>query len=56
MEKIKVEYDGYFGCITSEVYAVDPTREKFLIVDRSGYFKWVSCSDCQLYGWTEEDY
>ena len=56
MERFKVEYDGYHDCIVSEVYAVDSTRDRFLIVDRSGRFKWVDCDDCKIYGWDEEEY
>ena len=56
MERFKVEYDGYYGVITSYVYAIDPTREKFLIVDRDGRFKWVTCEDCKISGWYEEEY
>ena len=56
MKPFKVEYDGSYSVIVSEVYAVDSTREKFLIVDRNGRFKWVDCDDCTIYGWYEEEY
>ena len=56
MKPLKVEYDGSYDTIVSEVYAIDATREKFLIVDRSGRFKWVDCDDCTIYGWYEEEY
>ena len=55
MGRLKVYYDGPRECITSEVYAIDHQRDRFLIIDRHGYFKWVPTSECKLDGHKEKE-
>lgn len=49
MKQIKVSYRSTDGNVyQSFVYAVDTTKYKFLVANRSGYFDWVNTSDCRL--------
>lgn len=47
-ENLEVYYDDgeYEG--KSKVYYIDPNRDRFLIVDYHGYFRWVSTNDCEI--------
>lgn len=50
MLDFKIEYRGTcgdYGTI-SRVYEIDPARNRFLIVDENGQFKWVCIYDCVL--------
>lgn len=55
MKDFKVYYNGGWSDypIESEVYAIDAQRDRFLIVDTDGYFKWVDTEDCKLSGFEE---
>lgn len=44
-------YDEYDIGHISKVYAVDTTRDRFLVVDSHGYFIWVDTNLCKI----EED-
>jgi hypothetical protein len=44
----KVIWDGDGYNIYSEVYAVDMTRDRFLIVNDCGWFKWVPTNECRI--------
>lgn len=35
-------------CGTSKVYAIDTTRDRFLIVNACGEFLWVDTKDCTI--------
>lgn len=48
MKKIEVIWDGGRYTIRSEVYAIDTTRDRFLIVDDYDFFKWVPTDECQI--------
>ena len=50
MKDFKVYYDGgYSDCpFESEVYAIDTVRDRFLIANGDGYFKWVATTDCRV--------
>ena len=49
MENIKVSYRSAGGNIyQSFVYAVDTTKHKFLVANKSGHFDWVYTADCRL--------
>lgn len=49
-KEFKVVYaDTYIGEIISEVYMVDYSNDRFLIVDNDGWFKWVDVGSCKLY-------
>lgn len=48
MNNFKVIWDGDYYNIYSEVYAVDTTRDRFLIVDDHGWFKWVPTDECRV--------
>ena len=41
-------WDGGYYNIYSEVYAIDTTRDRFLIVDDDDWFKWVSIDECRI--------
>lgn len=51
----KVIWDGDYYNIYSKVYAVDMNRDRFLIVDDHGWFKWVPTDECRLDGKEDED-
>ena len=40
---------GWSRSITAKVYAIDTERDKFLIADDYGCFKWVDMDECVLY-------
>ena len=40
-------YDGCDCRRKSKVYAIDTVRERFLIADKNGKFKWVSIDECE---------
>ena len=46
--------DDYLGCIQSKVYSIDSVRDRFLIIDKDGWFKWVSTKDCRMVGYRDE--
>jgi hypothetical protein len=47
MENFEVIYDGDYYDIRSKVYAIDPIKDRFLIV-KDGRFKWVFTVDCSV--------
>ena len=48
MQNFKVIWDGDYYNIYSEVYAIDTARDRFLIVDDHGWFKWVPTDECRI--------
>lgn len=44
-------YDDYDAPCISKVYAIDTTRDRFLVVDSHGRFKWTDTKYCEI----EED-
>lgn len=44
--EVYCDNDDYTG--TSKVYAIDPTRDRFLIVNACGEFLWVDTKDCMI--------
>lgn len=48
MSNFKVTWDGDYYNITSKVYAIDTTRDRFLIVTDDGWFKWVPTDECRV--------
>ena len=48
MNNFKVIWDGDYYTITSVVYAIDTTRDRFLIVDDHNWFKWVPTDECRV--------
>ena len=55
MNTFKVIWDGDYYDIYSEVYAIDANRDRFLIVDDSGWFKWVPTDECKIDGKEADD-
>ena len=49
MSNFKVVWDGDYYNIRSEIYAIDTTRDRFLIVTDDGWFKWVPTDECRIY-------
>lgn len=47
-EILEIYYDDGEHEGKSKVYYIDPHRDRFLIVDYRGYFKWVDTNDCQI--------
>ena len=47
IENLEIYYDNDPEFIRSKVYAINSTSDRFLIVDRNGWFKWVPISDCR---------
>lgn len=41
-------YDIYDCPHKSKVYAIDTTRDRFLVVDEDGHFEWVETEDCEI--------
>lgn len=41
-------YDAYDCPHKSKVYAIDTTRDRFLVVDEDGHFEWVETEDCEI--------
>lgn len=41
-------YDGGFRSGRSKVYAIDTIRDRFLIVDDDGDFRWAGTEDCEI--------
>lgn len=41
-------YDEYDDEHRSKVYHIDANRDRFLIVDDNGNFRWVDTDDCKL--------
>jgi hypothetical protein len=49
MPDIYVRWYDEHGCShNSPVYFVDSTRDRFLVVTKDGYFRWVFTSNCEL--------
>lgn len=48
MLDFEVFYDDNYYHGRSKVYAIDTTRDRFLVVDDDGYFRWVKTEDCEL--------
>lgn len=44
----EVVWEGEYYTQRVDVYYVDPTRDRFLIVGDDGWFKWVDTSDCRI--------
>lgn len=47
-ENLEVYYDDGEHEGKSKVYYIDPNRDRFLIVNYHGYFRWVSTNDCAI--------
>lgn len=41
-------YDEYDDEHPSKVYYIDANRDRFLVVNEDGFFKWVDTDDCKL--------
>ena len=41
-------YDLYDDEHSSKVYYIDTNRDRFLIVDDDGNFRWIDTDDCKL--------
>ena len=48
-EKLMIHwFDEYGNDHPSEVYYIDANRDRFLVTNDKGYFKWVDTKDCQV--------
>lgn len=41
-------YDLYDNEHKSKVYDIDANRDRFLVADEDGFFKWVDTDDCKI--------
>lgn len=41
-------YDLYDDEHKSKVYDIDTNRDRFLVVNEDGFFKWVDTDDCKI--------
>lgn len=55
MLNFEVYYEWGSYCGTSKVYAIDTTRDRFLVVNAHGEFLWVDTKDCTIVEENEND-